>query len=103
MLREYKKLLKHRRLSACPKCGGAVIIIHEEIIGSSDGRKRHFYEIGCCELAIDRKSVNGVVNAWNKLTAPPMQDEERTWFDVDLVYETRWDCMAAPGGARKAA
>lgn len=31
------------------------------------------------------------------------QDIERTWLTVDQVYETRWDCMAVPGGARKVA
>lgn len=28
------------------------------------------------------------------------QDEERTWTTVEQVYETRWDCMSEPGGAR---
>ena len=31
------------------------------------------------------------------------QDIERTWEEVDRVYETRWDCMAVPGGARRQA
>ena len=25
------------------------------------------------------------------------------WMSVDQVYETRWDCPSAPGGARRAA
>ena len=28
------------------------------------------------------------------------QDKDRTWLEVDRVYETRWDCMLVPEGVR---
>lgn len=31
------------------------------------------------------------------------QDIDRTWLEVDRVYETRWDCIIAPEGVRLAA
>lgn len=34
---------------------------------------------------------------------PVWQDEERTVTTVEQVYATRYDCMAVPGGARRAA
>ena len=38
-----------------------------------------------------------------QLVSDKWQDIDRIWLEVDRVYETRWDCMAVPGGARQAA
>ena len=46
---------------------------------------------------------------WKPIEKPPdpqgeflddWQDAERTWIEVERVYETRFDCKPMPGGAR---
>jgi hypothetical protein len=49
------------------------------------------------KLTIPRRYSTVMAN----LNEDRWQDEERTWMDVDLVYETRWDCTAAPVGDRR--
>jgi hypothetical protein len=49
------------------------------------------------------KTINAAVKAWNTMNEDWLDGFDLVWFEVDRVYETRIDCMAVPGGARKVA
>jgi len=48
----------------------------------------------------DCKSINAAVAAWNTMNEEWKDGFDRIWFEVDRVYETRWDCSIAPEGVR---
>lgn len=47
--------------------------------------------------------VNAAVKAWNNMNEELLDGFDLVWFEVDRVYETRWDCMAEPERVRRAA
>jgi len=47
--------------------------------------------------------INAAVEAWNAMNEEYLDGFDRVWFEVDRVYETRWDCPIAPEGVRRAA
>lgn len=74
-------------------------IHYNDTIWSSGGRRTRIEYKG---------RLYDVRYSWDEILAQiageeDWQDWDRCWLEVDRVYETRWDCMAVPGGARKVA
>lgn len=102
---EQIELDKPVKVKSCV-CGSNRVYIELEIAHRRNQRKKgYIYRVTCNRCGLRgsqenyRKSVNLAVSIWNKGTKN-FQDISRTWLTVDLVYETRWDCMAGPEGVR---
>lgn len=94
-----------RKICSCAVCGTKEILIV---------RTRLY--IGPPEYAIEHKGyckkvyhftdchakVNAAVEAWNAMNEEWLDGFDLVWFEVDRVYETRWDCMAVPERVRAA-
>ena len=90
-------------------CGSDRVYIELEVAYRWNQRNNDYiYRITCKRCGLRgsqeqyRKTINLAVAVWNKGTKN-FQDIDRTWLTVDLVYETRWDCMVTPEGVRQAA
>lgn len=46
--------------------------------------------------------VNAAVEAWNAMNEEWLDGFDLVWFEVDRVYETRWDCVPVPERVRAA-
>ena len=105
---ESSKLKIPRRIRNCAKCGTKDLGIVRDIMffGSPEYEVHHLRRY-CSEPYWYTKGytkINAAVRAWNKLNdESEFQDIDRIWFEVDRVYETRWDCMAVPEGVRAVA
>ena len=103
---ESSKLKISRRICSCAACGTKDLVILREDAGwgdfeytmvhnSRNCKKPYWYKI--------RKSINAAVNAWNNMNEEWIDGFDRVWFEVDKVYETRWDCSIEPERVRRAA
>ena len=106
-LKSHLQLEQTYRLLSCPRCKKKKDVYisfcaHWVILPT--------YIIRCDACGVSTyefNSINKAVRRWNTKVAWKgktwWQDIGRTWLTVDQVYETRWDCMAAPEGVRQAA
>ena len=96
---ESSKLRIPRRICSCAVCGTKDLVL--------DRTRMMFGNLEYCIEHIDhnctkeywykaRKSINPAVNAWNKMNEEWQDGFDLVWFEIDRVYETRWDCPAEP-------
>lgn len=102
------ELDKPVRVKSCVCSSDRVYIEIEVEYRRNQRKKDYIYRVTCRRCGLRgsreqyRKTINLAVAVWNKGTKN-FQDINRTWLTVDLVYETRWDCMTAPEGVRQVA
>ena len=102
---EASKLKIPRRLCSCAACGTKDLkLIRTDMTFDSfmytiehekQCKKPYWYK--------ERASINAAVKAWNDMNEEFLEGFDRIWFEVDRVYETRWDCKGSPEGVRQAA
>lgn len=103
---ESSKLTIHRLICSCAACGtkNLVLVREETGINSSGYSIEHK---GHCKksyhYAEERTKINAAVKAWNDMNEEYQHGFDLIWFEVDRVYETRWDCKPMPEGVRRAA
>lgn len=101
---ELNKLRSRRRLSSCAACGTRdLVLVRMDFFG---GKREYTIEhLGHCDayMVEERPTISAAVKAWNDMNNDWLEGFDRVWFEIDRVYETRWDCMPVPGGARIAA
>ncbi len=102
---ESSKLKIPRRICSCAKCGTQDLVILSE-----DDWGKEVYGIehnGYCKdaywLTEGHKTVNSAIEKWNNMNEEWLDGFDLVWFEVDRVYETRWDCLIKPEGVRCAA
>ncbi len=100
---ESSKLKKSRRICSCAACGikDLILVRTAMMFGASEFCIEH--ENHNCKEPYwykDRKSINAAVNSWNNMNEEWLDGFDLVWFEVDKVYETRWDCSIKPEGVR---
>ncbi|MCK5614283.1 hypothetical protein KAR91_71115 [Candidatus Pacearchaeota archaeon] len=102
---EVSKLKIPRKICSCAACGTKeLLLVRVENMGCGveysidhkrNCRKPYWYQ--------ERRRINLAVKAWNNMNEELLDGFDLVWFEVDRVYETRWDCMAEPERVRLAA
>jgi hypothetical protein len=99
------KLKVPRRVKSCAKCGTQELklVRTRMMFGPSEYCIEHDQRCDEPYWYWTRMSINSAVTTWNNMNEEYLDGFDRVWFEVDRVYETRWDCMAGPEGVRRAA
>ena len=103
---EDSKLKIPRKICSCAACGTKKVVIAR--MRMAFGLPQYSIEhIGYCDAAYyytkSYTRVNAAVEAWNAMNEEWQDGFDLVWFEVDRVYETRWDCIAMPERVRRAA
>ena len=101
---ETSKLRTPRRICSCRRCGTRdLLLVRTEMIDYTEYTIEHN---GCCKEVYwycdGKRKINTAVKAWNDKNEEWIDGFDLVWFEVDRVYDTRWDCMAEPEGVRLA-
>lgn len=104
---ESSKLKTPRQVCSCAGCGTKnLLLVRTNMIGSPEYCIEH---AGYCKVPYhytrSYTKVNAAVKAWNAMNeeCEERYGFDRIWFEVDRVYEDRWDCPITPEGVRRAA
>ena len=102
---ETSKLKIPRKICSCAVCGTKEIVIDR--VRMASGLPIYTIEHrGYCNKTYHytkgHTKVNAAVEAWNNMNEEWLGGFDLVWFEVDRVYETRWDCMSVPERVRAA-
>lgn len=103
---ESSKLKIPRRICSCAACGtkDVLLVRTRMMFGNSEYCIEHENH-NCTEpyWYFTRLKINSAIAAWNAKNEEFLDGFDRVWFEVDKVYETRWDCPIEPERVRQAA
>lgn len=94
-----------RKICSCAACGTKEIVILRTrmYLGLPVYTIEH---IGpCTEIYYytdGHTKINAAVETWNAMNEEWLNGFDLVWFEIDRVYETRWDCVVVPERVRAA-